>query len=235
MGINVTGDILILCDFDGTICNVDMGNEILNRFTGKGWDEIDRAYCTGKIGSRDAYDKASSLFTGTKKDLLEYARSRGKLDAYFPAFYAYCMESGMDLKIVSDGLDIYIDAILRKYKLEDIEVYTNFATFHDGRLSIEFPRMNKECAKCGTCKKGILTKFRSAYDSIIYVGDGHSDFCPSKNADLVFAKGILHMACAESGIDFEPYENFKDVHNYMMNHISARLSAMAIPHEVGRR
>ena len=30
------GGILILCDFDGTVCTVDMGNEVLNRFTDEG-------------------------------------------------------------------------------------------------------------------------------------------------------------------------------------------------------
>ena len=36
---SIPGDILILCDFDGTVCTVDMGNEVLNRFTDKGWEE----------------------------------------------------------------------------------------------------------------------------------------------------------------------------------------------------
>ena len=29
--------ILILCDFDGTASTVDVGNELLDRFTGDGW------------------------------------------------------------------------------------------------------------------------------------------------------------------------------------------------------
>jgi len=229
------GDILILCDFDGTVCNVDMGNEVLNRFTGEGWEEIDQAYCSGDIGSRDAYSQVAPLFTGGREELLEFVRRRGGLDPYFPAFYAYCLESGLDLKIVSDGLDIYIDAILRKYNLEDIEYFTNLATFRDGRLSIEFPQMNKECEKCGTCKNGILNRFRPDYESIIYIGDGHSDFCPSKDADLVFAKGILHKKCVENGRFCEYYENFQDIHDYIVHHISDRLSATAKPAVVGRR
>jgi len=229
------GKILVLCDFDGTICSVDMGNEILNRFTNKGWQEVDRAYCLGEIGSRDAYLQVSSLFKGTQEDLLEFIRKRGKLDPFFPDFYAYCLENGIDLKIVSDGLDIYIGAILRKYHLEDIEYFTNRVTFQDGLLTIEFPQMSKECGKCGTCKNGVLNKFRPHYASIIYVGDGHSDFCPSKNADLVFAKGILHSKCMENNRVCEYYENFKDVHDYIAHHINDRLSATAKPAAVGRR
>jgi 2,3-diketo-5-methylthio-1-phosphopentane phosphatase len=229
------GGILILCDFDGTVCTVDMGNEVLNRFTDKGWEEIDRAYCSGDIGSRDAYLRIASLFRGTKAQLLEFVGKNGKLDPYFPAFYACCRESGLDLKIVSDGLDVYIDAILRKYNLEEIECFTNSAVFRDGRLFIEFPQANDDCNRCGTCKNGILKKYRSAYETIVYIGDGHSDVCPSKDADLVFAKGILHKKCVEEGRKCEYYNDFRDIKDYITRHISDRLSAKARPEEVGRR
>jgi 2-hydroxy-3-keto-5-methylthiopentenyl-1-phosphate phosphatase len=235
IGKSSTAKILILCDFDGTICTVDMGNELLNHFTNDEWEEVDHAYCSGEIGSRDAYSRVSSLFSGTRAELLEFIGRRGVLDLHFPAFYEYCLESGLDLKIVSDGLDIYISAILRKYHLEGIEYFTNLAIFQDGKLSIEFPQMSDECGRCGTCKNGVLNKFRPDYESIIYIGDGHSDFCPSKDADLVFAKGILHKKCMESGRSCEYYENFNDVHDYIVHHISDRLSATAKPAVVGRR
>jgi 2-hydroxy-3-keto-5-methylthiopentenyl-1-phosphate phosphatase len=229
------GEILILCDFDGTVCTVDMGNAVLNRFTDKGWEEVDRAYCSGEIGSRSAYGQITSLFRGTKAQMLEFAGNHEKLDPHFADFYAYCRGKGVDLKIVSDGLDIYIDAILRKYNLEEIEYFTNVASFRDGQLFIEFPQVNEECNMCGTCKKSILKKYRPSYKHIVYVGDGHSDFCPSKDADLVFAKGILHKKCMEDGRVCEYYESFKDVHDYIAGYISDRLSATARPEGVGRR
>jgi 2-hydroxy-3-keto-5-methylthiopentenyl-1-phosphate phosphatase len=152
---NVTqGDLLILCDFDGTICTTDMGNEVLSRFTKEAWEAVDCAYRSGEIGSREAYSRLPSLFAGTKAEMLAFVRTHGKVDPCFPAFYAYCMESGFDLKIVSDGLDIYIEAILEKYHLESIPYFTNRAAFDDGRFSINFPHMNGECGKCGKRHSG---------------------------------------------------------------------------------
>ena len=150
---------LILCDFDGTVSTVDMGNEILNRFTDKGWEEIDRAYCAGEIGSRLAYTRVASFFTGSRAQMLEFVSSRERIDPYFLEFYRFCQRRGVDLKIVSDGLDFYIDAILKKNNIQDIEFFSNVTVFRDDdKLSIEFPRMNDKCEKCGTCKKDVLNR-----------------------------------------------------------------------------
>lgn len=226
---------LILCDFDGTVSAVDMGNEVVKRFTDERWIEIDRAYSSGKIGSRIAYSRLNPFFKGTKTEILEFVRKHERIDPHFPAFYAWCREQGFDLKIVSDGLDLYIEALLAKHKLEEIEYFSNVLSFSDHKLFIEFPQMNKDCEKCGTCKSNILKKYREHYKKIIYIGDSYSDFCPAKDADMVFAKGILHAKCMEKGWICEHYESFSDVHDYMLVHISARLSATARPERVGRR
>lgn len=48
--------LLVVCDFDGTVCRVDMGNAFLERFA-EGWEEIDRSYAAGEVGSRAAYSR----------------------------------------------------------------------------------------------------------------------------------------------------------------------------------
>lgn len=207
---------LVLCDFDGTICTMDMGNEILNRFTDEGWEAIDQAYCAGEIGSRDAYSQVASLFRGTRSQMLEYVSTSERMDPYFPEFYKFCRKKGVDIKIVSDGLDFYIEAILRKYNLQDIEFFSNVVVFRDGNtLSIEFPRMNNQCEKCGTCKNSVLKQYRSDYDHVIYVGNGYSDVCPAKDADLVFAKDVLYEKCKQNGTSCVYYENFYDIRTFL--------------------
>ncbi|MGZ3579234.1 MAG: MtnX-like HAD-IB family phosphatase [Syntrophales bacterium] len=208
--------LLILCYFDGTVSTVDMGNEILNRFTDKGWEEIDRAYCAGEIGSRVAYMRVASLFTGSRSQMLEFVSGREKIDPHFLEFYRFCQSKGVDLKIVSDGLDFYIDAILKRNNLHDIEFFSNVTVFQDdNKLSIEFPRMNDKCEKCGTCKKDVLRDYRSNYDRVIYVGNGYSDVCPAKDADLVFAKEVLYEKCRQDGTACVHYENFRDILIYL--------------------
>ncbi len=214
--------ILIICDFDGTACSVDMGSKILDRFAGEGWRDIDRAFCTDEIGSRVAYTKIAALLRGSKGQMVEYVHTHAALDPYFADFYRFCKERGYDLKIASDGLDFYIATILHKYGLADIEFFSNTATFCPGDgLSIGFPYVNQLCGKCGTCKTNIVKGYAAGYRRIIYVGDSYSDVCPAKTADLVFAKHILYDKCRKNGTACIPYENFRDVMDYLMENIPA--------------
>ncbi len=211
---------LVLCDFDGTASMVDVGNMLLDRFTANGWEEIDRDYCEGRIGSRVAYARIAPLFRGDRDGMLAYVFEKASLDPFFRDFLDYCRQVGVDLKILSDGLDFYIEAILRKSGLTDIEYFANFVTFRaDGGISIEFPQPSPDCGKCGNCKSRIVARYRPLYDRIIYIGDGYSDVCPAKHADLVFAKSILFEKCSVNGTPCIHYDHFGEIRNVLERRI----------------
>lgn len=211
--------LLILTDFDGTLSLTDLGYEVLLKFSGQGWDEIDRDYCEGRIGSMEAYGRICAILGGTLEDMLRFVEENTVLDPHFAEFYAFCRERGIDVKVVSDGLDFYIDFVLRRHGLSEIPFYANRMTFEGGKpRAIEFPHANGTCSKCGTCKTNILESCQAGYRTILYVGDGYSDLCPAGKADLVFAKGILWTRL--SGKDREvvrKYRSFRDVREYLSN------------------
>lgn len=224
--------VLIVSDFDGTICSVDMGCRILDRFASEEWKDIDRAYCADEIGSHIAYTKVAPLFQGSRVQMVEYVCSNAILDPYFADFYRFCLERGYDFKIASDGLDFYIEAILRKHDLADIEFYSNTAIFgQGGGLSIAFPYLNDLCGKCGACKTNIVKKFHSRYDRIIYIGDSYSDVCPSQIADIVFAKYILYEKCRQNGTACIYYNNFRNIMDCLTNCSSAGTYGIATRNE----
>lgn len=213
-----SGKVLIVCDFDGTACSIDLGNRILDRFAGEGWKNIDRAYSADEIGSRQAYIKVAPLFRGTRAQMMEYVHSHASLDPYFMDFYRFCRDRGYDLKIASDGLDFYIEAVLEKHGLRDIEFFSNAVTdWHNEGVSIAFPHLNDQCGRCGTCKSSIVKRFYEDYDKIIYIGDSYSDVCPAKTADIVFAKYILYEKCNDNGTACISYENFRDIMDCLEN------------------
>jgi len=153
--------LLVVCDFDGTVCQVDMGNAFLERFA-EGWEEIDRSYSAGEVGSRAAYSRIAPLFRANRSQVLDFVLRRERLDPFFPEFLNFCRGRKIDLKIVSDGLDVYIEAILRKYGL-DVEFYSNRLVFQEeDRIDFAFPPISEECGRCGNCKRSLLGRFRNS-------------------------------------------------------------------------
>ena len=211
--------LLVITDFDGTLSLTDVGYEVLLKFSRQGWDDIDRDYCEGRIGSMEAYGRICAILGGTREAMLQFVAENTVIDPHFKEFYAFCRMSGIDVKVVSDGLDFYIDFILRKHGLSDIPFYSNVMTFRDGMpLSIEFPHANETCNKCGTCKSNILESCQAGYGKIVYVGDGYSDLCPAQKADLVFAKGILWTRLSkkeQKGV--RKYRSFREVTEFLSN------------------
>jgi len=215
------GKVLVLCDFDGTVSRTDVGNRLFRRFSGGGWREIDAAYVSGEVGSREAYRRAAAILDGDADRMLEFVLREADLDPDFRAFRSFCREQGHDLLIVSDGLDFYIEAILRSHSLEEIPVHANRIVFRPGqRPDIEFPWASEDCGLCGTCKRGILRSMRNRYDRIVYVGNGHSDVCPSAEADVVFGRDHLLEVCRREGRPCIPFERFGDVLDFLSRNLS---------------
>jgi 2-hydroxy-3-keto-5-methylthiopentenyl-1-phosphate phosphatase len=211
--------VLIITDFDGTISTVDLGNQIIKKFATASLGDIENAFVKGKIGSRIAYEKIAKRLKGSREKMLDHILSIERLDPYFTEFCSLSRDKDIDIKIVSDGLDFYIEAILHKYNLAGMEYYSNEAIFGaDSAFSIEFPERNDFCGRCGTCKSRILNSYRLIYDNIIYIGDGYSDFCPSRYADVVFAKKLLFQRCEKEGTPCMPFDDFSEINNYLKKH-----------------
>ena len=203
---------LVLCDFDGTISTQDMGYVLLNRFSCGDWETIDREFCEGKIGSKEAYIRIAEIIRGSRDDLLNFVGSHSSIDPDFPAFYRYCRQSGMDVRIVSDGLDFYIHTVLEAHHLQAIPYYANHTSFPDGHgIAISFPYDNEECGRCGTCKKRLIQLLRKEFDRVLYIGNGLSDRCAAREADFVFAKDPLYTYCIDQAIPCHFFQDFGEI------------------------
>ena len=66
---------------------------------------------------------------------------------------------------------------------------------------LEFSDALGDCPRCGprSCKAAILRRLRRPGDVVLVFGDGPSDLCPAREADLVFARGHLAERCAAGG------------------------------------
>jgi HAD superfamily phosphoserine phosphatase-like hydrolase len=127
--------------------------------------------------------------------------------------YEYCREEGFPVAIVTNGLDFYVQALLEAQGLTDVPFYAVHARFLGREIRYEYPYAREGCSDFGNCKCVVLDKYRKQGYSIVYVGDGRSDFCAAANADLVFAHRDLVRFCETYGISWMPFSDFADVLN----------------------
>ncbi len=202
-------------DFDGTISKRDVGYNMFHHFSNGKNDELIPDWKAKKISSRECLTKEAEMISPTTEEFYSYLDTF-EIDPTFKEFVSVVRKNEMDIKIVSDGLDLYINYLLSKNRINSIPVISNIGKLENKKLIIEFPNDNKECDYCGNCKGERIKEFRAKHDEkyrIIFVGDGYSDACATKEADLLFAKKDLEHYCIDNRIKYQKYNNFNDVLN----------------------
>ena len=210
--------IAILCDFDGTIARDDVGNMLFRTFSdpAKCCDAVEE-WKKGLISSRDCLEKEASLARVSREALDTFITQR-KLDPYFKDFVDFAHRRGMEVVIVSDGLDYYIEKMLVRTGLAHLDFFANTVRVTDHSLHVHFPYFDMlDCRSCGNCKTYHMEKYKTQGYYVVYVGNGHSDRCPSKYADFVFAKGDLLEYCRENDVESTEFRNFRDVEREILH------------------
>lgn len=196
----------IYCDFDGTITKEDSVNKFFEKYTGDKWLESEKLWIEGKISSREnAIIQVGLLKNVSQKQLDDYINSI-EIDDYFLEFVDFVKSNNIKLTILSDGFDLFIKKILDRYDL-DIPYYANKLIYRKGKFSIEFPYYRENCdKKAGMCK---CSKVKE--NKFCYIGDGTSDLCIAKKADVLFASKNLHIYCKENNITCINFKSFYDI------------------------
>lgn len=208
-------DCAVFFDFDNTITPFDVLDSIVETFSvNKKWQDFEAAWKKGRIGSKDCLSGQLRSVRVEKKGLDRYLAGI-RVDPYFKKIITLLKKNGVKPVIVSDSFLYFIRSILRNNGIKDVKILSNIIKLSRGRLIPFFPHQHDSCTICGNCKTGHLAKGRSVEKVIIYVGDGLSDLCPSKNSDIVFAKGNLKKYLLKEGKPFISFNDLKDVYNFM--------------------
>ncbi|MBN1503574.1 MAG: MtnX-like HAD-IB family phosphatase [Candidatus Eisenbacteria bacterium] len=201
----------VLCDFDGTISKGDIGSTLFRRFAGGAdWEDLIASWLRGEIGSKECLTRECRLIRVTREQVVELAESF-EIDEYFHEFADWCAAEDIPLAVVSDGLDFYIEVVLRKHGLSHLPVFANHLKFNETGIEPEFPYFGLGCESCGNCKGYHVRRYRERHGRVVFVGDGYSDRCALEDSDLVLAKGDLARLCREEGKTCASFRDFRDV------------------------
>ncbi len=201
---------MLQCDFDGTISQQDVSDQLLQRFARPGWQALEEAWEAGSIGSRECMKGQIALLDMDASEL-DAALDSISIDPHFPAFAAAAERQGLRLQVVSDGIGYAIERILARHGLGQLPVLANRLQQTGARSwQLHSPYAHARCTSAsGNCKCQQLAVQQTRHH-VLYIGDGSSDFCVSGKADFVLAKAGLIAHCQNQGIAHAPFTDFKD-------------------------
>jgi 2-hydroxy-3-keto-5-methylthiopentenyl-1-phosphate phosphatase len=201
---------LIQCDFDGTVTFEDASFLMLDTFAGGDWRQINRIYEAGGMTVGRFNDEAFRLGRATREDLLRSIDGRVRVRPGFRHFVSFCRRAGFRLAIVSNGLDFYIEDILEREGLSDVEVHAARTRFRGDSLSVQYHgpdgRPIDDAFKASFVEHFLANGYR-----MVYVGDGSSDFVPAQRCERIFATGTLLRKCVESGVAHCQFDDFSEI------------------------
>lgn len=216
-------EVVIISDFDGTITIQDSNDLLFKNLGNKENEYIEKLYIDGKIGTKEGMIKHFETMKLSEEDYTRFIDREIHIDKAFKDFCIKAEKKNILIVIVSGGFWNAIEMILRKEDIKVNEIYANRLIFNGNKAEPNFLHEIESCngnfKTCGNCKLFYLDKYKTLGKKVIFIGDGLTDRCIAKGADIVFAKGSLENYCRENNIEYIKYNNFKDVINSLMEMI----------------
>ena len=207
---------IVFTDFDGTITQRDVTDEILAQLAHPSWQEVEQEWTRGVIGSRECLERQIALVDASAQDL-DALIDAVPVDPTFASFHHFTRQRGIPLYVLSEGFDYVIARILKRAGIDGpvrngLQMFSSALRLDGRRLIPSFPHSAQPCEHgCATCKAALLRRFSKGKYPIIFVGDGLSDRFAVDEADVVFAKRQLLAYCLEHGKACRPFETFAEV------------------------
>ena len=218
--------LLVACDFDGTITVRDTLHVIVETFGARGvWDELEPRLRSGEMTVEQAMQQQFRAVRATPEQVAEAVLAHAPLRPGFAEWVAWLRDGGHRLVVVSAGFRSVIDLVLGGAGLGHLEVVSNEARFSADGCELVWGDRGEVCPLCGRrCKRHALRR-RLSGERLVYLGDGISDRCAARMADVVFARAGLADDLAAQGLPFLPLEDFHQVRRDMASLIPAQEAA----------
>lgn len=177
---------VVLCDFDGTIVDIDTCVYILEKFAGEDWRIYDEQFEKGEMTLEECLQNQFSTVVVPETRILDEIQLVKNVRIDFAELVEYCEASELRLVIVSAGLDFVIKQFL---ELEGwngfIKVYAPKAKCTVDGIKLTFPRLFHNTSV--NFKDDLVTHYKEQNKKVVYVGDGIADYDAARKADFPFA------------------------------------------------
>ena len=203
--------LLVLLDYDGTITAHECNELVFQRFSGNAWRGPEEELNNGLIGHAECFRRQVALVNASRERLLDASVEAAELAPGFGEFTEALVAGGARVAVVSAGFREVIEAVWRREGLPPVQLFASELVGEHPPLGVTFNRSLGDCPVCGTgtCKGGLARLLRRAGDVVAVFGDGHSDLCMAREADVVFARDALAGVCRAQAIEFYALDDYR--------------------------
>lgn len=176
------------------------------------WSSLISDFETLKTGAKECFTNEVALINKFDFKRFNTIISDIEIDQSFQSFAEYCCVNSLPVIILSEGMDYYIESILKTNNI-DLPYFANKCELSEDKnnIGVSFPYSDAECSRCGCCKRNFILNMTGDDEISVYIGDGFSDVCAVKYADIVFAKGSLASYCWKNNISYFDFKDFSDI------------------------
>ena len=202
----------IFCDFDGTLTNRDTLWVLLERFAPPEWYQIEVGMLAGRIPEREGLKAELRMIKAPDEILMATLEAQIEPAQGSEELVALLRQKGWKMQVLSGGLIRLAGALWRSWGYGDIPIFANDHC-RNGSGGIEvieapYPRLEEHC---NHCKRWHLDEALKRGSTVVYIGDGLTDFCPAQIAHRRYAKGKLLEHLQKKGLEVIPFDDLKQV------------------------
>jgi 2-hydroxy-3-keto-5-methylthiopentenyl-1-phosphate phosphatase len=199
----------LVLDYDGTITEVDMLDQIALRFGDVDvYREVEDGLLAGEISLRECITREFEPVRAPLGEVLAWMLEHVRVRAGLAELVRDVRARGWRAIVLSSGFEELIRPVLEQVGIAaEVELQANRVVPSPKGWRVLW-REETTCTVCGEqCKRTALPPS----PHIVYVGDGISDRCPALASDRVFATRGLARYLDEQDIPYEPFSDFRDV------------------------
>lgn len=197
----------IVLDFDGTITEVDLLDDLARRFGDPSvYQEVEDGIHAGTITLQQCITREFAPVTMPLEDVVGWVLANVRVRPGLPELVSLARGRAWHVCVLSSGFREIIEPVLRNVGVAGVDILANRVDARPDGWRVIW-RDETVCAICGEpCKRGGLPG-----GDVVYIGDGISDRCAALAAQRVFATRGLASYLDERGVPFEPFVDFHDV------------------------
>jgi 2-hydroxy-3-keto-5-methylthiopentenyl-1-phosphate phosphatase len=201
------------CDFDGTVTVHDTLYLLVQRYAPDVWLPIEKRLRAGELTLLQAIEEEFRQIKVTPDDAVDLVLREAGIRAGFPEFVRWTEGGGHELVLFSSGFRVLIEPMLAQAGLGRVRVEAGDAAFSLDGTVLTFPPSEADCrSTCGLCKREAVAAHGPFQGRrVVHIGDGYSDLCAARQADIVFARADLARFLEKEGVPYQPFEDFFEV------------------------